>query len=651
MRIRFRLFEYSASVRRWLLLLIYSVQLCASLWLAYELRFDFMVNATSQEERLFVLLWMVPLQLVFLALFHQLNPLLGYFSTPDLARMFHALGLSTIVSGGVWFTGGEGVAPPRGVLVMNFIFALVGLTGVRLLLRASREMMATTKALKGARARGVGIIGAGDAGATLAHELQLKPGFGLRPVAFFDDDDRKWKSRVHDLPVLGSPVNVLEVRDKLQIEQAIIAMPNAPASRVGEIVRFLGEAHVECRTIPSVDQLALGQVKVSQLRSVDVQDLLGRDRVELDTEEIRQALEGRVILITGAGGSIGSELCRQIAACQPARLLLLDRAEPQVFLIEQELLGLGHVRDILPIVGDVLDRERMAQVLREQRPQMVFHAAAHKHVPMMEFQPGEAIQNNSLGTAQLAELALEFGVERFVLISSDKAINPTNVMGATKRLAEMYIQALQVQHPERTKFMAVRFGNVLGSSGSVIPLFRSQIAAGGPVTVTHPDMTRYFMTIPEACILVLQSALQGQGGEIFVLDMGKPVRIVDLARQVIELSGLTPDVDIQIKFIGMRPGEKLFEELSHRAENVVATRHPKILRLVASPPDLEGLRLTFEQFRADVRRLDALELKRRLKSAVPEYVPFLPSEEREVIPSAGQSASRNQAKSPPVASA
>jgi FlaA1/EpsC-like NDP-sugar epimerase len=269
----------------------------------------------------------------------------------------------------------------------------------------------------------------------------------------------------------------------------------------------------------------------------------------------------------------------------------------------------------------------------------------------MEFQPGEAIKNNSLGTAQLAELALEFGVERFVLISSDKAINPTNVMGATKRLAEMYIQALQVQHPERTKFMAVRFGNVLGSSGSVIPLFRSQIAAGGPVTVTHPDMTRYFMTIPEACILVLQSALQGQGGEIFVLDMGKPVRIVDLARQVIELSGLTPDVDIQIKFIGMRPGEKLFEELSHRAENVVATRHPKILRLVASPPDLDGLRLTFEQFRADVRRLDALELKRRLKSAVPEYVPFLPSDEREVIPPAGQSASRNQAKSPPVAGA
>lgn len=622
---RLNLFDYSPRVRTWVLLLLYAAELCAGLWLAYELRFDFTVPAESERERLFVLLWLVPLQLLMLGLLHQLTPLLGYFSTPDLARMFHALILSTVVASIVWAIGGTGWAPPRGVIAMNFVFALVGLTGVRLFLRTSREMLRPADPRKkDQRARRVAIIGAGDAGAVLAHELSLKPGLGLDPVAFFDDDQRKWHSRVHDIPVVGAPEKLLESRARLNIEQVIIAMPSAPARRIGEIVRFLGQAHIDCRTIPSVDQLALGEVKVSQLRNVEVQDLLGRERVELDMGEIRRALHDRVVLVTGAGGSIGSELSRQIAACQPKCLLLLDRAEPLVFQIEQDLIRLEHGCDLKPLVADILDQERLEQIFSDFHPEVVFHAAAHKHVPMMERQPAEAIKNNCLGTACLADMAVQFDVDRFVLISTDKAINPTSVMGATKRFAEMYVQGLQFLNTERTKLMAVRFGNVLGSSGSVIPVFRRQIAEGGPVKVTHPEMTRYFMTIPEASMLVLQSAAQGVGGEIFVLDMGKPVRIVDLARQMIELSGLKPGEDIQIEFIGIRPGEKLFEELSHRAENVVPTRHSKILRLIAPPPDLTLLRQRLKRMCFELATAEPLKLKQMLKLSVPEYTPYIP---------------------------
>ena len=615
--------DVSPKTRMGLLLCAYGAELAASLWLAYEIRFDFSVAPSYQAERLFVLLWLVPLKLILLASFHQLSSLPGYFSTPDLARMFHALLISSVVTGVVWMVGGIGYAPPRGVIVVDFVFSLVGLTGVRLGLRALREMMSTPHRGKSQHARRVAIIGAGDAGAVLAHELALKPGLGLDPVVFFDDDANKWRSRVHGILVVGAPEILLEKDRKWHLEEAIIAMPTGPAKRVGEIVRILRDAHLKCRTIPSLDQLALGQVKVSQLRNVEVQDLLGREKVELDMENIRGILQDRVVLVTGAGGSIGSELCRQIASYQPRRLLLLDRSEPSLFLIEQELIGLGHGRSIKPVVADILDLPRLQQIFTTFQPEVIFHAAAHKHVPMMEHQPVEAVQNNAMGTAHLADLALRFGVERFVMISSDKAINPTNVMGATKRLSEIYVQALHTANPTGTKFMAVRFGNVLGSSGSVIPVFQKQIAEGGPVKVTHPDMTRYFMTIPEAVMLVLQSATQGVGGEIFVLDMGQPVKIVDLARQMIELSGLKPDEDIRIEFSGIRPGEKLFEELSHVGEQFVPTLHPKICRFVSQSQELEQVRDAFEQMRDCMHKISPDQLKLLLKQAVPEYQPCL----------------------------
>jgi FlaA1/EpsC-like NDP-sugar epimerase len=326
-------------------------------------------------------------------------------------------------------------------------------------------------------------------------------------------------------------------------------------------------------------------------------------------------------MVTGAGGSIGSELCRQIASYSPRTLVLVEQSEVQLFQIEQELIDSGHGKRIVPLVANVQDELRLEYIFQQHEPDCVFHAAAHKHVPMMESQPGEALKNNALGTLRLAEACLRHRTDRFVLISSDKAINPTNVMGATKRLAEMCVQSLYEKHPEGTRFMAVRFGNVLGSSGSVVPIFNKQIAAGGPVKVTHPDVTRYFMTVPEAVGLVLQSAALGFGGEIFTLDMGRPVKIVDLARQLIEIAGFTPDKDIRIEFTGLRPGEKLFEELSYQGEKIAATRHPKIMQLLCEPLPYEHVRGRVLELADQSHQLSPDEIKCLLKNAVPEYQP------------------------------
>jgi FlaA1/EpsC-like NDP-sugar epimerase len=400
-------------------------------------------------------------------------------------------------------------------------------------------------------------------------------------------------------------------------------MPSATGRRIREVVQVFNEARLAFETVPSMEQMVNGVVKASQIRPVQIEDLLGREHVALEAERIRELMRDKVVMVTGAGGSIGSELCRQIAAYKPARLLLVERCEVQIFQIEQELAERGAFEEVEALVADVLDLGRMRGIFERFRPTLVFHAAAHKHVPMMEHQPYEAFRNNALGTQQLATLSAEFGVERFVLVSTDKAINPTNVMGATKRLAELYIQALQKKGGAQTRFMAVRFGNVLGSSGSVIPTFKRQIAAGGPVTVTHPDVTRYFMTVREAVGLVLQSAAQGTGGEIFVLDMGSPVRIVDVARQLIELSGLKPEIDVEITFTGLRPGEKLFEELNYNTEDMVATEHPKIVRFTGGQPPFEALRQGLLNIQERAPGMDADGVKLEIQRLVPEYRPHL----------------------------
>ena len=628
------------------LVLFYTLGLTFSLWLAYELRFDFKVPQYYREQWSLVLWWIVPLNLALLVAFRLCSGKLTVFSTPDLFRLAAALGSGFAVIWSVLLIDHGPLIPPRGVLVANLALSFLILGAVRLGIRTAWERSREPNACPRVRARRIGIVGAGDVGAQLARELLTKSHLGFEPVVFFDDDRHSWNSHVHGVPVVGPPevlfsLSAATVRHgkiarvtaaafrlfqprcpDLRLDEAIIAMPSAPARRIGEVVNLLQRAQIKVRTIPSLDQLATGAIHVSQVRPVEVQDLLGREPVEIDSKNIHSVLAGKVVMVTGAGGSIGSELCRQIATFRPSRLLLVEQSEAHMFQIEQDLIERGFGDIIEPCIANVLDRERICCLFERWLPQIVFHAAAHKHVPMMEEHPGEAIKNNTMGTAWMAQYSIQHDVERFVLISTDKAINPTSVMGASKRLAEMFIQALHAASPGGTRLMGVRFGNVLGSSGSVIPTFSKQIAAGGPVKVTHPEITRYFMTIPEAVSLVLQSCAQGEGGEIFVLDMGKPVRIIDLARQMITLSGLKPGEDIEIQFTGLRPGEKLYEELCHDGENITPTAHPKIMRFVAPLPILDDLLSVLNHLSRILHRADPIYLKRELQRVVPEYRPY-----------------------------
>jgi FlaA1/EpsC-like NDP-sugar epimerase len=604
------------------LLLAYSVVLLASRWVAYQLRFDFVVPEDQWPRFTGYSWWVLALQLVILGVFGQYSGILGYFSLPDLRRLLSASLASTSALLGLRYLFVGFYTESRGVILVNALLALAGVGAVRLGFRIARERYLGVHARSNAPLRRVAILGAGDVGASLVRELQARRGLGLEPIIFLDDDRTKWGSQVHGIPVVGSPEETARFKRKYALDEAIIAMPSAPAKRIGEIVRVLQTNGLSFVTVPAIDQLATGRVKITQLRSVEIEDLLGREPVQLETENIRRLLAQQTVMVTGAGGSIGSELCRQIAAFRPARLLLVEQSEFQLFEIEQELIKLGFGPIITPLIADILDVARMRSIFGQYHPYVVFHAAAHKHVPMMERQPCEAIKNNTLGTARLADLAVEARVEKFVMISTDKAVNPTSTMGATKRLAEIYLQALHARHPQVTKFIAVRFGNVLGSSGSVVPLFTKQIASGGPVTVTHPDMIRYFMTIPEAVGLVLQSCAQGRGGEIFVLDMGKPVKIVDLARQMIELSGLKPDEDIEIKMVGLRPGEKLFEEINCRDEQYQPTQHPRIMSFVTAPEEYDRVQAALQEISRALDNAEPDRLKQLLQQGVPEYTPF-----------------------------
>ncbi|MBL9188108.1 MAG: polysaccharide biosynthesis protein [Opitutaceae bacterium] len=611
--------DFAQKRRVLLLTLFYSGVIGASFWLAYAIRFEFAVPEVYREERLRLLPIVVGVKLVALVLARQFGSLMTYFSIPDLIRLIWVtLGSSALLLLPRLF-GSAHYSPPRGVLLSDFMLCLGGLCLGRIAARMYRERLSgAQRATRGVQEQRLAIIGAGDAGASLAKEFINSPSRGFRPVMFFDDDQSKHGKLVHGVPVIGRPEAIATAKGITTIAKAVIAMPSAPAKRVREVVLLLAKQGIKVETMPSLEELASGRMRASRIRPVEVQDLLGRDPVNLDAAGIRQRIEGRVVLVTGAGGSIGAELCRQIATLNPKRLLLVEQAEGALFVIEQELNELGFAGVIVPLVADVLDRERMEFVFGRYRPEVVFHAAAHKHVFLMERQPAEAIRNNVLGTRQLATIATAHGVDAFVFISTDKAINPTSVMGATKRLAEIQLMSLAAE--AATKFMAVRFGNVLGSSGSVVPIFKRQIEHGGPVTVTHPDVSRYFMTIPEAVGLVLQSFVLGRGGEIFVLDMGQPVKIVDLARQMIELSGYRVGEDIEITFTGLKPGEKLYEELQHHTERHAATAHPRIMRFTSDAAAGEaGLR----ELEQTLHGMDPNQLKTLLKRHVPEYTPFL----------------------------
>jgi FlaA1/EpsC-like NDP-sugar epimerase len=627
---KFRLLHFLRSLTSQLILartlvlcVLYGGIFAVSLWVGFLLRFDFVIPASYQTQFLSVLPTVVGLKLVMLLLFGQFGVLLSYFRLPDLYRIAAALTLASVLLVQAWYVFPELDIPPRSILLADYILSLFLVAGFRTSLRVYRERSAPDR--KGlSKSKRVAIIGAGRTGASLAYDLISRSKVGLRPVVFLDDDKNKWHHQIHGIPVTGAPDDLETARNRFGVQGVIIAMSTASARRILQITETARELGLSTDIMPSVTELATGKVRASRVRPVEIEDLLGRDPVDLDTDDIRTLIQDKVVMVTGAGGSIGSELCRQIALNNPKRLVLVERCEVQLYGIEMELRRSRYgVPNLLPLIGDVCDEARMREIFGRYRPHLVFHAAAHKHVPIMEHQPAEALKNNTFGTRLMARLAKEYGVEGFILISTDKAINPTNVMGASKRLAEIFIQSFHEANGHKTRFMAVRFGNVLGSSGSVVPLFRRQIAEGGPLTVTHPEVIRYFMTIPEASGLVLQCATQAVGGEIFVLDMGKPIKIIDLARRMIQLSGYEPEKDIEIQFVGLRPGEKLFEELQHVGEAYSPTHHPRILRFTGKPYPLEQVEAFLEHLQSSMGSMDPDKLKCEIQSFVPEYTPYM----------------------------
>ena len=532
------------------------------------------------------------------------------------------LGVASAVSAAVGFVVGALVLPfaagrgwrvPVGVLSLDALLGALALAVPRIATRR-RPHRGWRQADDGFKR--VLIAGAGEAGAVMVREMRAHQQLGAVPVAFVDDDPAKRNRRLHGVPIVGALADIPEIVRRLAVDEVVVAMPAAPGAAVRRVLRATAEVGVPTRTVPGLYELLSGRKSVSTLRSIEIQDLLRRDPVTTDLAQVRELAAGKVVLVTGAGGSIGSELCRQLARLGPSRLIVVGRGENSVFELLEELRCNFPKLAIDPVIADVRDTQRLERVFRLHRPSTVFHAAAHKHVPLMEQNVAEAILNNVLGTQVVGELSARFGAERFVLISSDKAVRPSSVMGATKRLAEGVVQELGRRTPCR--FVSVRFGNVLGSRGSVIPTFLRQIQAGGPVTVTHPEMVRYFMTIPEAVQLVLQAGAMGGGGEVFVLDMGEPVRVLDLARDLIRLSGLSED-DVEIQFTGMRPGEKLYEELFFNEENASPTEHPKVLRArnaglaLGHPQSIGGL------LALAARSTHPDEVRRYIKALVPEY--------------------------------
>lgn len=605
--------------------------LSAALWLAFLIRFDWVLPGDMLKRLLFVWPYAVAFKYAVLHAFSVPRFSWRYVGLREVSRILIATTTAStvllavrVISG--WLLDDHWQARygviPFGVIAVDFILSFLAVSGIRV----SRRML-------GERAEGnlrastseamvpTLLIGAGQAGLIVAKELATRPDIGMKAVAFLDDDRVKHGTIVHGVPVVGRTEQVAELCRKYGAHQVLITIANAPGHEIRRITKLCGDAGIPTKIIPGIYEIVGGRVNLSRIRDVSIEDLLGREPVVLETDAISAAMMDRVVLVTGAGGSIGSELCRQLCRFKPGRLVLVEQAENALFNIHRELIAARPelAGRIIPRIADVTDAARMTRIFTEFRPEVVFHAAAHKHVPMMEWNPGEAVKNNVLGTRQLADIAHAHRVREFVMISTDKAVNPTSMMGASKRAAEIYIQALSQK--SETKFVTVRFGNVLGSAGSVIPIFKEQIERGGPVTVTHPDMKRYFMTIPEACQLVLQAGSMGAGGEIFILDMGEPVKIVDLARDLIRLSGLRPNEDIEIQFSGVRPGEKLFEELSVAEEFADKTRHPKIFIGRIRPHAHELVSRQIEDLERIVEAADPDTLRANLRLIVPEYQP------------------------------
>jgi FlaA1/EpsC-like NDP-sugar epimerase len=594
--------------------LVADAGLIALAWyLAFALRFD--QGVPRYYDTLFrrTILIVVAIKLVVFVLFRFYDRWWRYVSIRDMWSAVRGVTAASLVASLTvyFFSPVAQVRLPRSVAVMDWLLLLGLIAGTRLFARSVIERPGTGRLV--ARGKEVLVVGAGDAGQLTIREMQRNRQLGYTPIGLIDDDPRKKNLRIHGVRVLGTTEELAHILRDNRPDEVLIAIPSASGEARQRIVTVTRENNVPVKTLPGLYELISGETDLAtQIRPVQVEDVLGREPVDVDLEASASYLENETVLVTGAGGSIGSELCRQIARLGPQRLILVDQGETALFEIERELVDERGFAPSIPVLADVKSRTKMRQVFDRYRPSIVFHAAAYKHVPLMEANPLESVRNNALGTRILAEIAVEFGAERFLLVSTDKAVNPKTVMGQSKALCEWIVEAYGAREDIATRFVAVRFGNVLGSSGSVIPIFRRQIANGGPVTVTHPEMTRYFMTIPEAASLVIQAGGIGGRGDVFVLDMGDPVRILDLAKQMVRLSGKEPDRDIAVEIVGTRPGEKLHEELWGAGETAVSTSHPKIMRVSGPTVDDVWLQDELAELERLVREGETLEVVSRL---------------------------------------
>lgn len=599
-------------MRRSILFFIDIVLLTLAYFLTFELRFEFYVPNIFLDVLKSTFIYVVVIKIIFFVVFGLYNSLWRYVSIDELFKLIIATTLSSIL---IYILNvGFNFNLPRSIILIDWILSIFLTGGFRLSYRIVRRAYQSINQVDDNLNR-VMIIGAGDAGSMIVRELKNLVNMLYKPVVIVDDDKRKNNSTIYGVPIRNGMNNIPELVKEYNVNEIIVAIPSLNKEKLAEIVKIAQTTHCKVKTLPGINDLIDNEVTLKNIRDVSIEDLLGRDEIRLKIDEISSYLENKVVLVTGAGGSIGSELCRQIVKFKPSQLVLLDIYENNVYDLQQELIHLHKKLNLEVIIASVRDKERILEIFKFYKPEIVFHAAAHKHVPLMESNPQEAIKNNVFGTLKVAQCAHETNVKRFVLISTDKAVNPTNVMGATKRVAELIIQAMD--QISETEFVAVRFGNVLGSNGSVIPLFKKQISYGGPITITHPDITRYFMTIPEASRLVLQAGAIAEGGEIFVLDMGKPVKIVDLAKHLIELSGFEPDVDITITYTGLRPGEKLYEELLLSEEGTSQTKHTGIFIAKPSLINYDELLQKIHKFEDEIEnKADIIE---QLKILVPTY--------------------------------
>jgi len=586
-----------------------------SYWLAYLLRFNFAVPEVYYQRWLESLPILIIIRILCFYFFGLYSGVWRYASMNDLTKILKAITLSSFLFVTYVTLRYRLIDFPRSVFVMDWFILITFVGGSRFLYRLSREFYT----VQGEGKRRVLIIGAGDAGEMLLREMKQNPQMTFDPVGFLDDDPDKKGRTIHNVPVLGRVDQLEKIVPRKEVQEVVIAIPSVTGKEMRKFVEQCKGVGVPCKTVPAVSDILNGKVHVSQIREIRIEDLLGREHIELNRKEIEEYLSNKKVLVTGAAGSIGSELCRQILKIHPKQLILYERAENELFHLEMEFSETFPKAPFVSILGDILDVKRLEGVMREYRPEVVFHAAAYKHVPMMEANPVEAMQNNILGTRNVAEASAKWGVEKFVMISTDKAVKPINVMGATKRVAELICQGMN--QPQKTKYVVVRFGNVLNSAGSVIPLFKEQIAKGGPLTVTHPDATRYFMSIPEAAQLVMQAGAMGRGGEIYVLEMGEPIRITDLAMDMVRLMGLKMVEDIDIVYSGLRPGEKIHEELITDEEKSEPTLHEKIMIVKSPPVNWTDLQKRIEELLKNVDQYSPEEIKKSLILMVPENRP------------------------------